>query len=448
MIQELHQTPAEQSIIGAALCWPDCVDSIRVAPEDFANVGHAIAWRAIRAMLDAGQQVDVVTVAEFLERAGHGQLNAVGGLAYLAELAQFVPSAANVSRYASIVRDASVRRGLLAALQSIGEAVQHGDIDAVLADAQDRIMSIGERSDTRVPARVVDIARDRLNVLDERFSGNDDGLSTGLSDLDEKLGKIRPGDLMVIAGRPGMGKSAFAMQLAEKMASEQKPALFFSLEMSAGQLVDRLLSSAGRVNLKKFRSADFIDEDWQGLTAAVGMVQGMPVYIDDHSHALDAILATMRAFKRRHGGIGPVVVDYIGLVDSPGDTREQEIAKITRSLKNAAKRLQCPILALSQLNRKLEDRADRRPQQADLRESGAVEQDADSIVMLYRDEIYNPDSPHKGICELLIRKNRHGETGMVPVVFRAELVRFENFAGQFVPASDYKPMRRKTRDDL
>jgi len=442
----INSIKAEQAVVGAALMWPECVDSIRLDPEDFANIGHATVWRTIRTMLDGGQPVDVVTAAESLERTG--RLDAVGGLQYLTQLAQSAMAPENVRHHAKIVKDASVRRSLLAALHAIADSAEQGDITTVLSEAQARIMAIGERSDTRHPVRVVDLARDRLNVLDERFGGNDDGLSTGLADLGKKLGKVRPGDLMVIAGRPGMGKSAFAMQVAETMATESQPALFFSLEMSAGQLVDRLLSSAGRVNLKKFRSADFAPDDWDGLTAAIGKVQGMPVFIDDHTNGLGEILATMRAFKRRNGGIGPVVIDYIGLVDAKGDTREQEIAKITRSLKLAAKQLGCPILALSQLNRKLEDRADRRPIQSDLRESGAVEQDADSIVMLYRDEIYNPDSQHKGICELLIRKNRHGETGMVPVVFRAELVRFENFAGQFVPASDYKPMRRKTRDDL
>jgi replicative DNA helicase len=268
-----------------------------------------------------------------------------------------------------------------------------------------------------------------------------------LTDLDAMLGKVRPGDMMVVAGRPGMGKSAFAMQIADAMSSAEKPGLFFSLEMSAGQLVDRLMSSAGRVNLKKFRTAQFDDHDWSGLAAAVGALDKVHVYIDDHSTSLSQILSTMRTFKRRNGGIGPVVIDYIGLVQSSGDTREQEIAKITRSLKIAAKQLGCPVIALSQLNRKLEDRSDRRPQQADLRESGAVEQDADSILMLYRDEVYNPDTPDKGVCEILIRKNRHGETGMVPCVFRGDVVRFENFAGHYEPASS-KPVRRPRDNNL
>jgi len=440
-----HPIAAEQAVIGAALMWPECVDSIRLDPEDFANIGHATTWRSIRSMLDSGQPVDVVTAAESLERIG--KLDSCGGLAYLAEIAQAALSPANVGRHAAIVTDAALRRGLMAALHAIGEAAQQGDIGEVLADAQSRIMAIGERSESRQPARVVDIARDRLSVLDERFEGNDDGLSTGLPDLDDKLGKIRPGDLLVIAGRPGMGKSAFAMQLAEAMATEQRPALFFSLEMSAGQLVDRIMASTGRVNLKKFRTAAFDDQDWHGLTVAVSKVQTMPVFIDDHSHVLSEILATMRAFKRRNGGIGPVVIDYIGLVASSGDTREQEVARITRALKLAAKQLGCPVLALSQLNRKLEDRSDKRPLQSDLRESGAVEQDADSILMLYRDELYGPDSEHKGVCEILIRKNRHGETGVVPTVFRADVVRFESYAGHYNP-SPYKPMRRKTRDDL
>lgn len=436
---------AEQAVIGAALMWPECVDSVQLMPEDFSHVGHASAWRAIRSRIDAGHPVDVLTVAESLERSN--SLDSAGGLVYLAEIAHAALSPANVGRHASIVKSASIRRSLLRAIQAIGDAAMAGEISEVIADAQARIMAIGERSETRVPSRVVDIARDRLDVLDERFNGNDDGLSTGLTDLDDKLGKVRPGDLIVIAGRPAMGKSAFAMQLAEEMATDAKPALFFSLEMSAGQLVDRIMSSAGRVNLKKFRSAAFDDNDWHGLTVAVVKTQSMPVYIDDHSHSLSEILSTMRAFKRRHGGIGPVVIDYVGLVESSGDTREQEVAKITRALKLSAKQLGCPVLALSQLNRKLEERVDKRPLMSDLRESGAIEQDADSIMMLYRDDVYDQNSEYKGICEVIIRKNRHGETGTVPTVFRPELVRFENFSGHYNPMQ-HKPMRRNTRNDL
>ncbi len=443
---DINAIASEQSVIGAALLDPERTDDVPLAPEDFANLGHAITWRTLRAMRDTGETVDVLTVAETLER--RGDLDRVGGLSYLTELVHNTPSAANISRYAKAVMDRSVRRKLLAALAEIGKGVEGGqDVAEVLGMAQDRIMSIGAKAETSAPVHVMDIARERLNVLDDRYSGNDDGRSTGLTDLDEKLGKIRPGDLVVIAGRPGMGKSAFAMQLIESMSSSDRPGLFFSLEMSAGQLVDRILSSAGRVNLKKFRSADFHDEDWTGLTAALGSVQGMPVYIDDHATGIGQILSTMRAFKRRHGGIGAVVVDYIGLVQSEGDTREQEIARVTRALKLTAKQLGCPILALSQLNRKVEDRGDRRPLQSDLRESGAVEQDADAILMLYRDEVYDKDSEHKGICEVLIRKNRHGETGMVPVVFRADVVRFENYAGQYVP-SQHTSTRRKSRAEV
>ena len=196
---------AEQAVIGAALMWPECIDSANLAPEDFAKIGHAATWRAIRSMIDGGMPVDVVTVAEFLERSG--QLDASGGLSYLADVAQSALSPANVGRHAGIVKSAAIRRGLMAALHDIGESAQNGDIADVLAEAQARIMAIGERSETRQPVRVVDIARDRLNVLDERFNGNDDGMSTGLDGLDEKLGKVRPGDLLVIAGRPEIGRA-------------------------------------------------------------------------------------------------------------------------------------------------------------------------------------------------------------------------------------------------
>lgn len=440
---DLKNIPAEQHVIGAALMWPDSADGLEISPEDFASVSHATAWQAIRSMLDSGKPVDVITVADTLERAG--KLDSVGGLDYLTSLAQNVYSSANVKTYAAQVKDRAIRRGLMAALNQITEALESGDVTEILADAQSRIMAIGDRAETREPVRASTLAASRIDVLDGIFAGNDDGLSTGLTDLDAMLGKVRPGDMMVVAGRPGMGKSAFAMQIADAMSTAEKPGLFFSLEMSAGQLVDRLMSSAGRVNLKKFRTAQFDDHDWSGLAAAVGRLDQVHVYIDDHSTSISQILSTMRTFKRRNGGIGPVVIDYIGLIQSSGDTREQEIAKITRSLKIAAKQLGCPVIALSQLNRKLEDRADRRPQQADLRESGAVEQDADSILMLYRDEVYNPDTQNKGVCEILIRKNRHGESGMVPTVFRGDVVRFENFAGHYEP--DFSKSARRPRDN-
>ena len=442
-MMDLQNVPAEQHVLGAAMLWPESVDAVSLAAEDFSQASHASIWQAIRTMLDAGLPVDVLTVADAMDRKG--ALDRVGGLPYLSELAQAVYSPANVNTHASQVRDRAIRRGLLAALRDIGEAIGSGDVADVLESAQARIMAIGARAVTREPVRVSSIVAERINVLDEIFAGNDDGLSTGLTDLDRMLGKVRPGDMMVVAGRPGMGKSSFAMQLAEAMATESKPALFFSLEMSAVQFVDRIMVSAGRINLKKFRTAEFDESDWDGLTVAAGRTSELPVYIDDHSHSLSQILTTMRAFKRRHGGVGPVVIDYIGLVQSDGDTREQEVARITRALKMAAKQLGCPVIALSQLNRKLEDRADKRPMQADLRESGAVEQDADSILMLYRDEVYNPDGPNAGMCEILIRKNRHGETGMVPTVFRKETVRFENFAGSYDPAPA-KPSRRYRGD--
>lgn len=441
-----HSIESEQSVLGALLQDNDAMDRIagQIGEEDFYRADHRLIWRQIARIIDANKPADVVTVAEALESSG--QLDNAGGLAYLAEIAQNTPSTANIRRYAEIVRGRALRRNLLAAIDEIGQGIHHGDdITDLLEKAQDRILSIGDKSQTNVPVHVTEIAMERLNVIDERFAGNDDGMSTGLTDVDEKLGKIRPGDLVVIAGRPGMGKSAYAMQLLRSMGTAEKPALFFSLEMSAGQLVDRMLSSEGRINLKKFRTADFHDEDWHGLTVAIGKINDIPLYIDDNSNSLGQIMSTMRTFKRRHG-LGVVAIDYIGLVESSGDTREQEIARITRALKLAAKRFGCPIIALSQLNRKLEDRADKRPVMSDLRESGAIEQDADSILMLYRDEIYNPDSDHKGTCEVLIRKNRHGETGMVPVVFRADLVRFENFAGQY---EQYKPMaRRRSLEDL
>jgi len=439
---------SEQSVIGAILIDAASIDRISLSPEDFGTQAHAIIFRVALSMAAKTEPIDTITIAEKLESLG--ELDRCGGLAYLADMATATPSSANIAHYAKIVRMDAIRRSVSAAANEIAEMAikKDAEVGDILEFAQQRIMGIGERATSREPSKVSDIALDRLNVLDTIYNGNDDGLSTGLIDLDDKLGKIRPGDLVVIAGRPGMGKSAFAMQLAESIATEsKKPALFFSLEMSAGQLVDRIMSSAGRVNLKKFRTAAFDDNDWTGLTSAIGTMQNMPVWIDDHSNTLQQILSTMRQFKRRNG-LGCVVIDYMQLVTADADSREQEVAKISRSLKLTAKAMGVAVLALSQLNRKLEDRSDRRPIMSDLRESGSVEQDADSILMLYRDEIYNPETQDKGMCEVIVRKNRHGETGTVGTVFRSDLVRFENYAGRWEPTRALPAQKRRTRDDL
>jgi replicative DNA helicase len=442
----LDSLPAEQSLLGAAMLWPDALDDISLAESDFQSQANGLIWRAIQQLLVRGEAIDALTVADQLERDGH--LDDVGGLEYLSGMAQSVYSPAGIKSHAEQIRERGVRRGLLAALRTIGESLHtDGDIAAVLDRAQAQIMAIGERAETRQPVSVLDVARDRITALEDILDGKDKAWNTGLTDLDAKLGNIRAGDLVVIAGRPAMGKSAFAIQVAAQMATPESPALIFSLEMSSAQLVDRLMSSAGRVNLKKFRTGALEEQDWDGLTVALGRMQEMPVYLDDHSHTLGQILSTARQFKRRHG-LGCVVVDYIGLVTTEADSREQEVAKITRSLKLAAKQLECPILALSQLNRKLEDRVDKRPQMADTRESGSIEQDADQILMLYRDEVYNPDSPNKGICEVLIRKNRHGETGTVLTTFCGENVRFSDFFGQYAEQNQRNSGRRMTRGDL
>ena len=439
---------SECSVLGSVIIDSASIDRINLAPEDFEFSAHATIYRAILSMVGKNEPVDVVTVAEKLEAIG--QLERCGGLSYLAELVSSTPSSSNVQHYAKSVRQASVRRTLSAAANEIAEMAnsKSDDVASILEFAQQRIMAIGERATTREPAKVMDIARDRINILETIYGGNDDGLSTGLVDLDDRLGKVRPGDVCVIAGRPGMGKSAFAMQIAESIAtSSGKPALFFSLEMSAGQLVDRIMSSSGRVNLKKFRTASFDDHDWSGLASAIGVIHDMPVWIDDHSNTIQQIMSVMRQFKRKYG-LGVVVIDYLQLVTAEADSREQEVAKISRTLKLAAKSLGIAVIALSQLNRKLEDRGDKRPVMSDLRESGSVEQDADSILMLYRDEVYNNDTTQKGICEVIIRKNRHGETGTVPTVFRADLVRFESFAGNWEIPQSKQTYKRKARDDM
>ncbi|TXF11084.1 replicative DNA helicase [Pelomicrobium methylotrophicum] len=436
-----HSVEAEQSVLGGILLDNTAWDKIAdlVTESDFYRQDHRLIFHHAGLLIEAGKPADVITVAESLKSAG--ELEAVGGLAYLGSLAQNTPSAANIRRYAEIVRERSVLRKLAEAGAEIAEAAYNPlgrSAEELLDAAEQKVFTIAEAG-----------ARGRQGFLDmqpllkqvvERiellYSNPSDvtGIATGFTDLDRLTSGLQPGDLVIIAGRPSMGKTSFALNIAEHVALElKKPVAVFSMEMGGSQLALRLLGSVGRLDQHKVRTGRLNDEDWPKLTHALGKLNEAPIYIDETPglNALE-VRARARRLHRQHGGLGLVVIDYLQLMSahsaSRSENRATEISEISRALKGLAKELNVPVVALSQLNRSLESRTDKRPMMSDLRESGAIEQDADLILFIYREEVYNKDTPKAGIAEIIIGKQRNGPIGTVELTFLKEFTRFENFA--------------------
>ncbi|MEK9816794.1 MAG: replicative DNA helicase, partial [Limnobacter sp.] len=371
-----------------------------------------------------------------------GKAEDVGGLAYLNTLATNTPSAANIRRYAEIVRDRAVLRRLITISDDIATTAlnpQGKDTKTILDEAESKIFKIAEdgargaggfQDLQPVLSKVVE----RIDELYHRDSTSDiTGISTGFVDLDSKTSGLQPGDLIIVAGRPSMGKTAFSLNIGEHVAVEEGHAVaVFSMEMGATQLAMRLLGSVGRLDQHRLRTGRLTDEDWPRLTYAVEKMQNAQLFIDE-TPALSSmeVRARCRRLARQCGQLGLVIIDYLQLMgsSSPGENRATEISEISRSLKGLAKELNCPVIALSQLNRSLEQRPNKRPVMSDLRESGAIEQDADVILFIYRDEVYNPDSPDKGTAEIIIGKQRNGPIGTVRVTFLGMYTKFENYAG-------------------
>ncbi len=432
-----HSVEAEQAILGGLLLDGAAWDSIAdlVAEEDFYRRDHRLIFRALGRLAQEGQPMDVVTVSEWLER--HKQLEQAGGLAYLSMLANNVPGAANIKAYARIVRERSVLRQLIHVSNRIGELAfspEGRDCREILDEAEQAIFEIaeqgarGQRNFVAVKDLLTAVA-DRIDTLYQKGDAIT-GVPTGFTDFDRKTSGLQPSDLIIVAGRPSMGKTSFAMNIAEDAAiNSGVPVAIFSMEMPAEQLVMRMLSSLGRIDQQKIRTGKLDDGDWPRLTSTMNILSNAPLFIDDTPALTPAELrARARRLKREHE-VGLIVVDYLQLMQVPGhkENRTSEISEISRSLKALAKELKLPVLALSQLNRSLEQRSDKRPVMSDLRESGAIEQDADLIVFIYRDEVYNPESPDKGMAEIIIGKQRNGPIGMVPLTFHGSYTRFDNY---------------------
>lgn len=431
---------AEQSVLGGLMLdnnsW-DIVSEI-LLETNFYRHEHRLIYRAMHNLINQSKPVDVVTLSEELNRTTE-QEAAYGGLDYLIELAKNTPSASNIRAYAEIVRDRSLLREMISVANEIADTAFNPDgrhSDELLDEAEQKIFRIAEdRPNQGRPEEVTKLLKKAVERIDILFNSDNDitGITTGFDDLDKKTSGLQDSDLIIVAGRPSMGKTTFAMNLVENaMMATEKPILVFSLEMPAEQLVTRMLSSIGKIDQTRMRTGSLEEGDWSKLTTAVNMINGKPLFIDDQAGlSPNEMRNRARRIAREHGDIGLIMVDYLQLMQmksSRPESRTQEISEISRTLKALAKEMACPVVALSQLNRSLEQRPNKRPVNSDLRESGAIEQDADVIMFIYRDEVYNEDSEHKGIAEIIIGKQRNGPIGITRLAFIGKYTRFENLA--------------------
>jgi replicative DNA helicase len=435
-----HSVEAEQSLLGALLLDNQAFDRIAdlVSGEDFYRDDHRRIWRHIARLAELGRPADVVTVAESIEASE--DKDKAGGPAYVAALAQNTPSAINIRRYAELVRERAVQRRLAHVATEIAEAALSPagkDVGQLLDEAESKIFQIAE-SGARKDQGLLEIkpvlARvfERIDHLYHRDNGSDvTGVPTGYIKLDQMTSGLQGGDLVIIAGRPSMGKTALALNIAEHVAVDNGlPVAVFSMEMSSSQVATRMLGSIARIDQHKLRTGRLTDGEWSNLSEAIGKLHDTPIYIDEGGALTSLeVRARARRLKRQFSKLGVIVIDYLQLMSASnqGENRATEISEISRSLKAMAKELDVPVIALSQLNRALEQRPNKRPQMADLRESGAIEQDADLILAIYRDEVYNQDSPEKGKAEVNILKQRNGPIGTVMLTFLGQFTRFENY---------------------
>lgn len=436
-----HSVEAEASVLGGLLldnsAWDRIGDLIR--GDDFYRADHRLIFEAIARLIDANRPADVVTVFEALQ--GHGKADDAGGLAYLNRLANETPSASNIRRYAEIVRDRSILRHLVSVSDQIATQALNPsgkETRQILDEAETQIFQIGEQG-ARTSQGFQDFQAVLAKVVekvDELFHNPNPsdvtGIPSGYFDLDMKTAGMHSGDLIIIAGRPSMGKTSLALNMAEHVAIDVgAPVAIFSMEMGAEQLAMRILCSVGKLDAQKVRTGRLSEDDWNRLMQSLAKTKDAHIHIDE-TPALNPLELRTRArrLSRQYGKLGLIVVDYIQLMSasSSGENRTTEISEITRSLKSLAKELGCPVVALSQLNRTVEQRTDKRPVMSDLRESGAIEQDADVILFIYRDEVYRPDTPDKGVAEVIIGKQRNGPIGTIRLTFLGQFTKFENFA--------------------
>jgi replicative DNA helicase len=437
-----HNLDAESSILGGVLLRNEVLTHLdTLDAEDFYDPRHKVVFTAVRALEAANKPIDVVTIEAELDKVG--KLDAIGGMAFLGELAMRVPTPDNVMHYAQIIQDKHSARKLMLAASEIADKGYDdlGDVRDYLDEAEGKIFEVTQRNDKSGPEPIKSLIKKVFGSLDERFSspGGITGVPTGFNDLDNMTAGLQPTELIILAARPAMGKTSFALSLAQNAAiSGGWPVLVFSLEMSSTQLAERLLCSEARVDSSALRRGQLQRQDMTNLTYAANTLSKAPIMIDDTpALSIREVRARARRFRSNKELFGDkkaglIVVDYLqlmrGSTQNKNGSREQEISEISRGLKSLAKELHCPVLALSQLNRSLEQRQDKRPMLSDLRESGAIEQDADLIVFIYRDEVYNKESEAKGIAEIILGKNRHGSTGTVETRFEGRFTRFENLA--------------------
>ncbi|AWB32606.1 replicative DNA helicase [Orrella marina] len=435
-----HSIEAEQSVLGGLLLDNAAFERISdvISEDDFYRHEHRLIWHHVSRLINLSRPADVITVNESLLSAGKG--DAAGGLPYLNSLAHNTPSAANIRRYAEIVRERSMLRKLVAVADEIASTAfnpKGKEARQLLDEAESRVFKIAQEGarGTQGFQEIQPLLSQVVERIDELYHREGDsevtGIPTGFADLDRMTSGLQPGDLIIVAGRPSMGKTSFSMNIGEHVAIEQGlPVAVFSMEMGAVQLAMRMIGSVGMLDQHRMRTGKLVADDWPKLTHAVQRMQDAQLYIDE-TPGLTAVelRARARRLARQCGQLGLIIIDYIQLMSAngSGENRATEISEISRSLKGLAKELNCPLIALSQLNRSLEQRPNKRPIMSDLRESGAIEQDADVILFIYRDQVYNPDSPDKGTAEIIIGKQRNGPIGTVRLTFQGESTRFLNF---------------------
>jgi replicative DNA helicase len=426
---------AESSVLGGILLENDAINLVLelLRPEDFYRESHRKVFRAMIELTDRSEPVDLITLSEYLK--SRGELDAVGGSAYLASLADFVPTAANIAYYARIVREKSILRSLIRTATEIATRgyEEQGNVEEFLDIAEKVIFAISEQKIKASFVAVGDMIKDTLKTVEKLYERKEmvTGVPTGYEDLDKLTAGLQPSDLIIVAGRPSMGKTAFSLNIAANAAFAGVGVAVFSLEMAKEQLVLRMLCSEARVNNSKVRSGYLAERDFPKLANAAGRLHEALIYIDDTPaiSVLELRAKARRLVRDRSKKVGLIVIDYLQLMRGMGgaSNREQEISEISRSLKALAKELAVPVIAISQLNRRVEDRGDRRPMMSDLRESGAIEQDADVIMFIYRDEVYNQNSEEKGKAEIIVAKQRNGPIDTVELTFLNEFMRFENY---------------------
>lgn len=436
-----HSLEAEQAVLGSVIQSSDAWDKVAevLIEEDFYNRAHRIIFAAVSQLMAKNSAADPVTLKDILENKD--QLEDAGGFVYLVNLARNTPSSSNIGTYANIVRERAIVRELIGAANDIAELSFHPDgrdSKELLDIAETKVFEIAEKrtAANEGPVSVTSALKKTISRIEELAKDDREvtGVSTGFKDLDAKTSGLQPSDLIIVAARPSMGKTTFAMNLVENaLMLETKPVLVFSLEMPAEQIMMRMLASLGRIDQTAIRTAKLKDDHWAKISSTMNMLKEKNNLFIDDSSGLTPMEVRTRARKiaRENGGISMIMVDYLQLMRVPSlsENRTLEISEISRSLKALAKELSCPVVALSQLNRGLEQRSDKRPINSDLRESGAIEQDADLIMFIYRDEVYNENSDRKGVAEIIIGKQRNGPIGTTPLTFQGQYSRFDNYAG-------------------